>query len=124
MFEVNQMLGWIIPVAAASMLAPACAAPVTRDAAPVDAPATAVADQTERNVTDQATPRPTVRDRYGTLDAYLAFLESRAPMDGHWYREIRPGVYRLETGNYRGPEPEQRVFTREELERKFGFSEP
>lgn len=67
------------------------------------------------------TDSTSISQQYRTLDEYLAFLESRAPMDGHWYRQIRPGVYQLETGNYRGPEVEQRVFTRAELERMFGF---
>ena len=42
--------------------------------------------------------------------------------------EIRPGVYELQTGNLRilGADGEEepagkRIFTREELERKFGF---
>ena len=99
--------------------APACAAPAERDgeaSAPFHG---AVEAKQEANVSDQST---SISQRYRTLDEYLAFLESRAAMDGHWYREIRPGVYRLETGNYRGPEVEQRIFTREELERKFGFS--
>ena len=66
---------------------------------------------------------PFARGRsFRTLDEYLAHLEVGGGIDLPWYREIRPGVYRLETGNYRGPEVEQRIFTREELERKFGFS--
>lgn len=62
-----------------------------------------------------------VSQRFRTLDDYLAYLKSRSVIDGHWYREIRPGTYRLETGNYHGPETEKRIFTREELLRKFGF---
>jgi len=98
---------------------PACGAPLTRDNAPAEAAETTVAQRPERTVTSDSTA---VSQRFGTLDEYLAFLESRAVLDGPWYREIRPGIYRYETGNYRGPEVEQRVFTREELERKYGFS--
>jgi hypothetical protein len=45
-------------------------------------------------------------------------------VDGSWYRQIRPGVYELQTGNLRvlgdGAEP-KRLFTRQELELEFGF---
>lgn len=71
----------------------------------------------------RAGPVP-INQRFPNLDAYLAFLEKRSHMDGPWYREIRPGVYELQTGNLRLPDGERpkRVFTREELLRKFGFS--
>jgi hypothetical protein len=104
---------------AGAVLAPACAAPVARDQ---EAPAPSLGageDRRESNVSDESS---SISQRYRTLDEYLAFLESRAAVDGHWYREVRPGVYRLETGNYRGVEVEQRIFTRAELERMFGFS--
>ena len=65
---------------------------------------------------------PYARGRsFGTLDEYLAFRRKGGAMDLPWYREVRPGLYRLETGNLRAPVPE-RYFTREELERKFGFA--
>lgn len=58
---------------------------------------------------------------FRTLEAYLAYLRDfAAPMDRPWYREVKPGLYRLERGNFRG-EAEERLFTREELERRFGF---
>jgi hypothetical protein len=59
---------------------------------------------------------------FATLDAYLAHLRDHAaPIDKPWYREVRPGVYRRETGNLRnGAIP--REFTRAELERRFGFA--
>ena len=60
--------------------------------------------------------------RFDSLDTYLAHLEKMAPMDSSWYRPIKPGLYRLETGNLRGPYRGQRVFTRAELLRKFGFA--
>ena len=99
--------------------APACAAPAERDgetSAPFQG---ALKGGQETNMSDQTR---SISRQYRTLDEYLAFLESRAAVDGHWYREIRPGVFRLETGNYRGPEVEQRIYTRAELEQMFGFS--
>lgn len=66
-----------------------------------------------------------INERFESLDAYLAYLrETQAPVDGPWYREVRPGVYVLQTaGNLKldGGDPTERVYTREELERKFGF---
>lgn len=68
-----------------------------------------------------------VNERFRTLDDYLAFLEkTQGPVDGPWYREIRPGVYELVTGNLRvlgsdGNEPKQ-TFTRQELKQQFGFA--
>jgi hypothetical protein len=78
-------------------------------------------------VTNQQAP---INQRFRTLDEYLAHLEARsAPIDKPWYREIRPGVYELQTGNLRilptgeeGGDAAKRIFTREELERKFGFT--
>lgn len=65
-----------------------------------------------------------INRRFADLDAYLAYLRRRSAIDGAWYREIRPGVYELQTGGNlrldRG-ETTKRVFTRDELERKFGF---
>lgn len=70
-----------------------------------------------------------VNKRFATLDDYLAWLRhTQAPVDGPWYEEIRPGVYKLNTGNLRilGPEgdetPRDQTFTREQLLTKFGFS--
>ncbi|WP_156454286.1 MULTISPECIES: hypothetical protein [unclassified Sphingomonas] len=62
---------------------------------------------------------------FETLDAYLEHLRTHAaPIDRPWYREVRPGVYQLETGNFRplagGGKP--RLFTRAELMRRFGFT--
>lgn len=74
-------------------------------------------------MTDPSAP---ISQRYRNLDEYLAYLERyEAPIDKAWYKEIGPGVYELQTGNYRplDGEAEQRIFTREELERKFGFAE-
>jgi hypothetical protein len=66
-----------------------------------------------------------INQRFRSLDDYLAFLEkTQAPIDKPWYREIRPGEYELQSGNFRslGSPAPKRVFTREELEKKFGFS--
>ena len=64
-----------------------------------------------------------VNQRFRTLDDYLAFRKSRGAADGSWYREIRPGIYQLETGNYRPADGggQKRIFTRAELAEKFGF---
>jgi hypothetical protein len=73
-------------------------------------------------VSDQKLP---INQRFRNLDEYLAWLEkAQAPVDGAWYKQIRPGVYELQTGNRRilgAAGEEKRTFTREELERKFGF---
>jgi hypothetical protein len=57
---------------------------------------------------------------FATLDAYLAFLKKRGAYDVPWYREVRPGVYELVSR--RGPGAQPQTYTREELEKKFGFS--
>ena len=71
-----------------------------------------------------------INQQFANLDEYLAFLErTQAPVDGPWYRQIRPGAYELQTGNLRivrgigdSADAQQRIFTRQELEREFGFS--
>lgn len=66
-----------------------------------------------------------INQRFRSLDEYLAWLQSiQAPVDGAWYKQISPGVYELQTGNLRvlGAGEKKRTFTREELERKFGFT--
>jgi len=59
---------------------------------------------------------------FGTLDEYLAYRRELGAMDKPFYREIKPGLYELETG--RGPKakPPQR-YTRGELLELFGFAE-
>lgn len=58
---------------------------------------------------------------FATLDAYFAHLRTyAAPIDRPWYREVRPNLFRLERGNLRTPDAPP-TFTREQLERKFGF---
>ena len=57
---------------------------------------------------------------FATLDAYLEHLERyAAPIDQPWWREIRPGVYEHVK---RMPGAARETATREELERRFGFS--
>ena len=58
---------------------------------------------------------------FSSLDEYLAFLRKRGAYDVPWYREIRPGVYELVTR--RAPGSQAQIFTREELERRFGFTD-
>lgn len=67
-----------------------------------------------------------INQRFRSLDDYLAWLErTQGPVDGPWYKQVRPGVYELQTGNFRplGGEPEKRTFTRAELAEMFGFEE-
>lgn len=62
---------------------------------------------------------------FDSLDAYLKHLRTHAaPMDRPWYREVRPGVYQLETGNFRPLDGagKPRLFTRAELMARFGFT--
>lgn len=58
---------------------------------------------------------------FATLDAYLKHLECFAgPIDKPWWKEIRPGVYQhIKTATNAEPE----TATREELMKRFGFSE-
>ena len=49
----------------------------------------------------------------------------QGPVDGPWYKQVSPGVYELQTGNFRpldGDSGRKRRFTREELMQKFGFT--
>jgi hypothetical protein len=84
----------------------------------------AAAEDPKRPPADNPRPRSSISERFPTLDAYLAYLEKQSHIDGAWYREIRPGVFELQTGNLRLADGarRQRIFTREELEKKFGFS--
>jgi hypothetical protein len=110
-----------IAAVASAVLAGSCGAAQTNAATgqPVAQAAPAIQGTT---VTDQQLP---INQRFRNLDEYLAWLrKTEEPVDGGWYKEIRPGVYELQTsGNLHldVPANEQRVFTREELERKFGF---
>jgi hypothetical protein len=73
-------------------------------------------------VTDTSLP---IHQRFSNLDEYLAHLErTQGPVDGPWYKQVSPGMYELQTGNLHLDVPggEKKLFTREELEKKFGFS--
>ena len=69
-----------------------------------------------------------VNKRFRSLDEYLAYLEqTQGPVDGPWYKEVSPGMYQLQTGgnlhlDVPADAKEKRLFTRQELEKKFGFS--
>ena len=66
-----------------------------------------------------------INQRFRNLDEYLAHLERmEGPVGGPWYKQVRPGIYELQTGNLHLDVPggEKRTFTRNELERKFGFA--
>jgi hypothetical protein len=73
-----------------------------------------------KNVTDEQRP---INQRFRTLDDYLAYLELQSHNDGKWYKEVRPGVYEVQTGNlHLLTDAQQRIFTRQELEKQFGFA--
>ena len=57
---------------------------------------------------------------FASLDDYLAHLRRRGTYDVPWYREVSPGVYERVVGRGAPGQTPQR-FTREELERKYGF---
>lgn len=114
-----QILGKLLLIVTLGASAPACGSPLRV----LDTAGKSVAIKGKgATVTDQSLP---ISRRFKTLDAYLAYLEQyEAPIDKPWYKQVRPGVYELQTGNLRvlGAEGEEkRTFTREELERKFGF---
>ena len=110
-----------VMAASAGLLVAACSAPQSNVQNSV--PANQAAASKGTGVTNQELP---INQRFRTLDDYLAWLRKyAAPADQPWYKEIRPGVYELQTaGNLHldVPSNEKRIFTREELEKKFGFS--
>jgi hypothetical protein len=79
----------------------------------------------ENSASDASLP---VNKRFRTLDQYLAYrAQTQGPVDGPWYKEVSPGMYQLQTGgnlhlDAPGGAEEKRLFTRQELEQKFGFS--
>src|SRR3712207_5819555 len=58
---------------------------------------------------------------FASLDDYLAHLRRRGAYDVPWYREVSPGVYERVGGRAPPGAPPER-FTREQLERRFGFA--
>jgi hypothetical protein len=102
------------------LLEPACGVSM-QNTASIDGKR-ATAQSRENDVTDAAIP---ISKRFATLDDYLLHLEQvDGPIDRPWYKEVRPGVYELQTGNLRriGVDNEKRTFTRDELKAKFGFT--
>ncbi len=104
-------------IAAVGFATVAEAAPL-RELEPADKGRNPHAERTGKPVTSAHVP---INQRFRTLDDYLAYLEKTSALDNPWYRQIKPGLYRLETTNLRGPYSGKRLFTREELARKFGF---
>lgn len=104
--------------AAAAMLLAACEAPHGQSAGPKSG-----VREAAPNAGKSTMP---IHQRFRTLEDYLAHLElTQKPVDGPWYREIRPGIYELQPGNLRVLSPEdepQRIFTRQQLEREFAFA--
>ena len=103
----------------AALHANACArSPIHADAPNSNVPPKSIEGQS------MTAPRPVwVAKQYPTLDAYLAHLERESHVGGKWYREFKPGMYELVAGNLHldKTSKEQRIFTRAELEQKFGF---
>ena len=116
--HLPQLLKIAVLAVLAGAFTPACASPFRAEGEASDK-APSAGKRTGTLVNDAHVP---LNQRFQTLDEYLAFLEKRSAIDDAWYREIEPGLYRYETGNYRGPAAEKRLFTREELMRKFGFT--
>jgi hypothetical protein len=81
-----------------------------------------VAVKTMENDGEEQDQKMTANRQFRTLDEYLAHLRKQSHMDGKWYREIRPGVYEVQTGNlHLDNDTQQRIFTRDELKKMFGF---
>jgi hypothetical protein len=118
---VVRSIGPLIAVLSTGLLASACGASLT----PSETEGHHASNQIGNSVSDTNIP---VNRRFADLDEYLAYLEkTSAPVDGPWYKEVSPGLYQLQTGNLRvlraENSEEKRLFTRKELEKKFGFSE-
>ena len=114
-----QLLKTLVFAGFAGLSTAACGAPVAEVESANDTQSSASSG--EAVMTNSSTA---ISERFESLDAYLLHLQqANAPIDKPYYREIRPGVYQLQTTNLRqlGGNPEPQLFTREELERKFGF---
>jgi len=108
--------------AAASMLATSCNTAPRDNLVNSNQPFQTASATQGNKAMDENLP---VNQRFRNLDEYLAWLQQHAaPADRPWYKEVSSGVYELQTaGNLHldVPSNEKRTFTREELERKFGF---
>lgn len=119
---LNQRLRSRVLAGVTAMVTAACGAQPqqVQAAQPENITATTSAGTTVNN------QQASISQKYRNLDEYLAYLRrTQAPIDRPWYREIRSGVYELQTGNFRplGGEGPKRTFTREELLKKFGFKQ-
>ena len=116
-----QRVRFRISAAASALATSACgAAPGNGQAATAQSQVAVDGNETKVAGNDATTGR-----QFRDLDEYLSYLQAtQGPIDGPWYREIRPGIYQLQTGNLRlddgSPRPKL-IYSREELERKFGF---
>ena len=107
-------------VLASGLLGAACSASVG-DPGPSDS------GQPASKRTGNAVSDTDISKRFGSLDEYLSHLElTQGPVDGPWYKQVGANMYELQTGNLKLDAPngadEKRLFTRQELEKKFGFS--
>lgn len=88
------------------------------------APAATTPDAEPGEASQAVTDLPYAQGRaFDNLDDYLAHLKRRGAADVPFYEKAGPDLYRLVTG--RRPPWEgrdERLFTRAELEEKYGFS--
>ena len=114
----------ILPlVFSGGLIGAGCSASVG-DPAPSNSSGQPASNRMGNSVTDTSIP---INQRFRTLDDYLVFLqETQGPVDGPWYKEVSPGMYQLQTGNLHldvpGGTNGKQLFTRRELEQKFGFA--
>ena len=116
-FALSSVLGLVAASSVAS-----CAG-ARGDVQKIDPSAQSASATGGTRVSDDQVP---INQRFRTLDDYLLWLQQTAgPVDRPWYKQVGPGIYELQTaGNLHldVPSNEKRTFTREELEKKFGFS--
>jgi hypothetical protein len=120
-FELIQAHKLVALALAGGLLAASCGASL-RDNSSSDTDRNQASERMGNSVTDTSLP---INQRFRNLDEYLANLERlQGPVGGPWYKEISPGQYQLQTGNLHldVPSHDKRNFTREELEKQFGFS--
>lgn len=121
--ELFQSHNIVVLVLLGGLITTACSASL-RDPAPSDTNGQLASERMGNAVNDANLP---ISKRFGSLDEYLEYLEhTQGPVDGPWYKQTSPDVYQLQTGNLKldgpGGADQKRVFTRQELEKKFGFS--
>ena len=117
-FAIKQAIAF-----SAALLGAACSASIN-DPAPFNSSDQRAAKPMGNAVSETEIP---INQRFGSLDEYLAHLElTQGPVDGPWFKKVGADMYELQTGNLKldradGVE-EKRLFTRQDLEKKFGFS--